>query len=99
MARSWMVTIGGLLIVLALGAAVSVAGARWLGAPTQDAVPAAPGVRHAALHINCPPGSHGVPRYAKFGQSLGYGRDGTRTPPMRDRGLTAANPARAPSNP
>ena len=30
--------------------------------------PAAPG--HRPFHINCPPGSHGLPRYAGEGQRL-----------------------------
>lgn len=105
MTRRWpmrtAVTIGGglALLVLALGAAgqlLRADGDGWIG---NDAT-ARPGVRHAALHINCPPGSHGVPRYAKFGQSLGYGRDGAATTSrLRDRSLTAAVPPRTPSNP
>lgn len=33
------------------------------------------GIRHGALHFNCPPGSHGTPRFAKSGRSLGHGSD------------------------
>lgn len=91
--------IRGVLALLALCAAGAMAAALWLDGRMQDSGTARPGVRHAALHIGCPPGSHGTPRYAKFGQSLGYGRDGTRTPPLRERGLTAAIPARGQTNP
>ncbi len=83
--------------VLVLGAVAAVAAAVWLEDRMEDSDTARPGMRHAALHLNCPPGSHGVPRYAKFGSSLGYGRDGSK--PVRDRGLIATMPARAGTNP
>lgn len=87
------------LAVLAIGAA----GAIWLDARIGTADDARPGLRHGLMHVNCPPGSHGAPRYAKFGQSLGYGRadsqrDGDATTPLRDRSLTSTIPTRA-SNP
>lgn len=99
MTRRWpkatAVTIGGGLAVLAVVAAALL----WIDGRIADDATARAGVRHAALHINCPPGSHGVPRYTKFGQSLGYGRDGAAPARLRDRSLTAVVPPRAASNP
>lgn len=91
--------IGGALALLAVCAAGAMAAALWRDAQMQDSVTARPGVRHAALHIGCPPGSHGTPRYAKFGQSLGYVRDEAGAAKLRDRGLTAAMPGRGQTNP
>ena len=97
--RNFTMLIGALLTVLGAGAA----GALWLGDRIETAAPARPGVRHGLMHVNCPPGSHGVPRYAKFGQSLGYGRgdlqrDGGTAIPLQDRSLTSTNLNRPPSN-
>lgn len=99
MPRNFARLIGTLLTVLGAGAA----GALWLGDRIETAAPAQPGVRHGLMHVNCPPGSHGVPRYAKFGQSLGYGRgdvrrDGGAAIPLQDRSLTSTNLNRPPSN-
>lgn len=51
--------------------------------------------RHGALHIHCPPGSHGQPRYATFGKALGYKSQdavGSIGSPraVQDRGLTGS---------
>lgn len=63
---------------------------------SETAATAVPGVRHSALHVNCPPGSHGKPRYARFGESLGYRRDAGTTGevPLRDRGITGSRETR-----
>ena len=85
-------TLGGLLAVLAIGLAAVLV--------LDRATTAAPGVRHAALHLNCPPGSHGTPRYTRFGESLGYRRDGDGAPSsLRARALTAPHATRTQSNP
>ena len=45
---------------------------------------------HNLLHVNCPPGSHGQPRYTGVGQQLDTARDTARA--VRDlqaRALTA----------
>ncbi|MEQ1713237.1 MAG: hypothetical protein ABL908_17810 [Hyphomicrobium sp.] len=99
MPRKLTVPIGVLLTVLGAGAA----GALWLDARIETAAPKRPGVRHGLMHLTCPPGSHGVPRYAKFGQSLGHGRgdvrrDGGAAIPLQDRSLTATVPIRAPNS-
>lgn len=93
------ILIGISLTVLAAGAT----GARWLDDRIATTNAARPGMQHGLMHLNCPPGSHGAPRYAKFGQSLGYGRgdfqrDRATTTPLRDRSLTSTIPNRAPSN-
>lgn len=97
--RKLTVLIGTLLTVLGAGAA----GALWLDGRIETAAPKRPGVRHGLMHVNCPPGSHGVPRYTKFGQSLGYGRgdvrrDGSAEIPLQHRSLTATVPIRAPNS-
>lgn len=93
--RSRAGMIGGALALFAFGAACGM----WLDGRIEDAATARSGVRHAALHINCPPGSHGVPRYSTFGRSLGYGPDGEKTPRLRDRGIMQAFPARRQAGP
>lgn len=78
--------IGGVVAICVLGAA----GVVWRDSRIEDVATARPGARHTALHINCPPGSHGVPRYAKFGQSLGYGPGGRPAAQLRDRGINGS---------
>lgn len=56
-------------------------------------VPPLGGQRHDATHANCPPGSHGQPRYATFGKALGHQRDDipparAKTGEMRHRRFT-----------
>lgn len=31
-------------------------------------------LQHSAFHLSCPPGSHGRPRYQRFGEILGFRR-------------------------
>ncbi len=79
------------------GGVVAVAGLGLLGLALADRqASAVPGRRHAALHVNCPPGSHGAPRYATFGRSLGYGRDAGD---VTARSLTAGRRAAPPRDP
>jgi hypothetical protein len=50
------------------GAALAAAaGTGWFARPSDVPVAGAP---HAFLHLNCPPGSHGVPRTDGIGRSL-----------------------------
>lgn len=55
--------------------------------------------RHGALHIHCPPGSHGQPRYTMFGKALGYkpqNEVSSRGSPraVQDRSLTGSRRSR-----
>lgn len=76
------------MIVAGAFAAIAAAVAGWALVSERSST-ALPGARHAALHINCPPGSHGTPRYARFGESLGYRRDAGGGSDLRERSLTA----------
>jgi len=50
----------------------------------------APASGHTLLHLNCPPGSHGQPRYTGVGQSLDKARQDARTArSLESRALTA----------
>lgn len=54
----------------------------------------APG--HRPLHIGCPPGSHGKPRYSGAGEALQRARSGEAEPAsdnLSSRSLTAGHPA------
>jgi hypothetical protein len=44
---------------------------------------------HTLLHLNCPPGSHGKPRYDGVGQRLNAARDTARPERLSDRAITA----------
>ena len=46
----------------------------------------APQPGHTLLHLNCPPGSHGKPRFAGVGQSLEKARAGRS---LENRAMTA----------
>ncbi len=50
----------------------------------------APQPGHTLLHLNCPPGSHGKPRFAGVGQSLEKARDDARAArSLESRAITA----------
>lgn len=50
----------------------------------------APQPGHALLHLNCPPGSHGKPRYTGVGQDLERARNDARAAhPLESRAVTA----------
>jgi hypothetical protein len=80
--------VGGIMTLTAAAAGALVVGDRSLTA--------SPGVRHATLHLNCPPGSHGKPRFARFGASLGHKAPTPEGPahPLAARSLTAPRPER-----
>lgn len=51
---------------------------------------AAPQPGHTLLHVNCPPGSHGKPRFSGVGQSLERARNEARAArTLEQRALTA----------
>jgi hypothetical protein len=69
------------LVLLALAAGVT------LAQPTSAFAPQ-PG--HTLLHLNCPPGSHGKPRYTGVGQNLERARIDARTArSLESRAVTA----------
>jgi hypothetical protein len=50
----------------------------------------APQPGHTLLHLNCPPGSHGKPRYTGVGQNLERARNDARaTRSLESRALNA----------
>ena len=57
------------LVLLTLAAIIALA-------PPSSAL--APQLGHSLLHLNCPPGSHGTPRFIGVGQSLDRARNDAR---------------------
>ena len=57
-------------------------------AASRDAIGLTKG--HGLLHVNCPPGSHGQPRFGGEGQRLQQARDAARAArSLADRSVTA----------
>lgn len=82
MARRWKAIV--VALVVASGAAMAALALTQVLRPT-------PG--HRPLHIGCPPGSHGKPRFEGVGADLQRARDQTgQTDDLSSRSFTAQHP-------